>query len=330
MTQAELFNPSRWPYKPYCSDALEFGVSPRPLKTALTKPYIQANPPYLRVWSIHDLDRPGAATAWEDYLLPPPSWAAVNKKNGHAHLVYGLSAPVLLEAEDARQAPLRYLVATEHAFREKLQADPGYSGLITKNPKHPTWHTLYGPRPFYDLGELAEYVDLPKHLPKRKPEQIGLGRNVTLFDYLRQWAYRNIKRFKQDIRNFVVWQAECYDKALSRNGDFLYPLDPSETNHIARSVAKWTWNRFDLEASNAQFSQKQAKRGKSNTSEQQASKGKAGGKASGLSRLSASEDKRASARLMAAKGMTQSAIAEALQVAQKTISNWLRHSQQPD
>jgi len=308
MQQAELFNPSRWPHKPYCSDNLEFGVSVRSLKTALTKPYVQANPPHLRVWSIHDLDRPFAATAWEDCNLPPPSWAAVNKQNGHAHLVWGLSAPVLLEAEDARRAPMRYLVAIEHAFREKLQADCGYSGLITKNPKHPLWHTLYGPQAFFELGELAEYVDLPKHVQKRKPEEIGLGRNVTLFDWLRQWSYRHVRKF----RNFVLWQSECYDKALSRNGDFLYPLHASECHHIAKSVAKWTWNRFDAAASEERFKALQAYRGKK------------GGKASGQSRLAASENKQASARLMAAQGMSTRTIGEELGVNHGTVARWLK------
>ncbi|WP_420093398.1 replication initiation protein, partial [Comamonas testosteroni] len=69
----------------------------------------------------------------------------------------------------------------EEAFRAKLEADSGYAGLMTKNPAHPLWRVLRGPRLAYELGELAEWVDLPKHLPKRKPEEIGLGRNVTVF-----------------------------------------------------------------------------------------------------------------------------------------------------
>lgn len=71
-----------------------------------------------------------ATSAWEGANLPPPSWAATNRENAHAHLVWGLRAPVLVDSPDMRQAPLRYLCAVEAAFREKLQADQGYGGLI--------------------------------------------------------------------------------------------------------------------------------------------------------------------------------------------------------
>jgi hypothetical protein len=135
-------------------------------------------------------------------ILDSNSWTAINQENGHAHIVYGMSAPVLVDSPDMRQAPLRYLCAVEAAFRAKLDADQDYAGLLTKNPVHPLWRTLRGPRLDYDLGELAEYVDLPKHIRKRgkKPEEIGLGRNVTVFEDLRQWAYRNIRGYKADRR----------------------------------------------------------------------------------------------------------------------------------
>jgi hypothetical protein len=261
--QLDLFGSAdRLPRRPYCTDNLSEGLRIRSLAQALTKQYIQINPPCLRVWSIFDVDREGGALAWEDAGLPPPAWAAVNRSNGHAHIVYGLSAPVLVDSPDMRQAPLRFLCAVESAFRAKLEADPGYSGLITKNPAHPLWRVLRGPRLSYELGELAEWVDLPRHLPRRKPEEVGLGRNVTLFDWLRGYAYRNIRHFKGDVRNFVLWQSHLNNKALQRNGDFLHPLDPREVWHIAKSVSKWTWRLFDLEASDARFRELQAARGR--------------------------------------------------------------------
>ncbi len=105
--ELDLFDSDRWPRKPYCSDYLSSGVYIRSLQSAIKKPYIQANPPHLRVWSIYDIDRPGGAIAWEDANLPPPSWAAANRENAHAHLVWGLSAPVLVDSPDMRQGPLR-------------------------------------------------------------------------------------------------------------------------------------------------------------------------------------------------------------------------------
>ena len=62
--QGDLFDLSRWPRRPYCADDLEQGVCIRSLASAIKRPYIQANPPHLRVWAIFDVDRPGAAVLW--------------------------------------------------------------------------------------------------------------------------------------------------------------------------------------------------------------------------------------------------------------------------
>lgn len=304
-TQPDLFATERWPRRPYCSDDLEQGTRIRSLAQALLKPYIQANPPHLRIWSIHDIDRPAAALAWEAAGLPPPSWAAVNPANAHAHLVWGLTAPVLVDSPDMRQGPLRYLCAVEAAYRAALGADASYTGLLTKNPSHERWRTLRGPQMAYELGELAEYVDLTKHIPKgRKVEEVGVGRNVTVFDRLRRWAYVAIRRHREH-RNFVLWQAESYDKALELNGDLLQPLDPRECWHIAKSVSKWTWHK-DAEAY-AAFIQRQQFKG---------AKGAA-------KRWGDNEDKQTSARLMAAKGMSARAIAAELCVGKSTVARWL-------
>jgi hypothetical protein len=260
LDQPDLFAPERWPRRPYCTDTFEDGVRIRSLKQALTKCYIQANPPHMRVWSIYDVDRPWAALAWENSNLPPPSWATVNKQNGHAHLVYGLRAPVLTVSMEARQAPLRYLNAVESAFRAGLGADDGYSGLITKNPSHPLWRTLRGPELAYELGELAEWVDLDRFKARQgvKVAEVGLGRNVTVFDFVRLWAYKKVREYKGQQGGFVHWQKAVYDRCMARNADFGRPMDSREAYHIARSVAKWTWSRFDIEKSDAKFSKLQA------------------------------------------------------------------------
>jgi hypothetical protein len=244
--QPDLFAAERWPRRPYCTDDLAAGLRIRSLKQALTKSYIQANPPHLRVWSLYDIDRPGGGLAWEDANLPPPSWATVNKANGHAHLAYGLRAPVLTTSMEARQAPLRYLNAVEAAFRAALGGDDGFSGLITKNPAHPLWWTLKGPELAYELGDLAEFVDLSRFKadPGVKVAEVGLGRNVTVFDFVRFWSYKNVQQFKEMPRGFIYWQKAVYDRCIARNGDFTIPMDSREVYHIAKSVAKWTWTKY--------------------------------------------------------------------------------------
>lgn len=310
--QLDLFaDIGRWPRRPYCSDDLANGLRIRSLAKALTHPYIQANPPHLRVWALFDIDRAGAALAWEDADLPPPTWTAINRQNGHAHSAWGLEVPVLVDGLGARDAPLRYLCAVESLMAERLQADPGFGGLITKNPAHPLWWTLKGPRLSYSLGELAEYLPgLEKHRPKRRaPDQIGLGRNVALFDRLRQWAYRAIRpHWGGGLQGWNAWLSQCNSRALTYNADFLTPLDGREVWHLARSVAKWTWRNTTAEGFSAW----------------QAAQGRKAGIASGKVRRSASEEKRATARLMAAAGRSVREIAAELGVGKSTVGEWLK------
>jgi len=265
--QQDLFaDQTRWPKKPYCSDDFESGLKIRSLRSALLKPYIQANPPHMRVWSIYDVDRPGAAIAWESAGLLPPAWAATNRVNAHAHLVWGLSAPVLVDGLGARDAPMRYLAAIEGLMRAKLGADQGFSGLITKNPAHSLWRVLRGPRMSYDLGDLAEYLpDLEKHRPKQgvKFERIGLGRNVHLFDTLRHWAYVEIRKYRNaGLADWNQFASAVHTRGLVLNAELfgVRALDHREVYHLCKSVSKWTWKRgrAAVARSDKKFSELQA------------------------------------------------------------------------
>ena len=192
--------------------------------------------------------------------------------------------------------------AIESMMRERLQADPGYSGLITKNPAHPLWRTLRGPRLAYDLCELAEYLPgIEKYRPKRRaPEEVGLGRNVALFDLTRKWAYKAIRSYwGGGLDGWNRWLSVANSRSLVYNGDFKQPLGGREVWHIARSVAKWTWRNTTAEGFSAWQAKAGAKGGKGNSAEAQAEKGRASGKA----RTAASENKRASAVLMRSRGI---------------------------
>ena len=308
--QPDLFATDRWPRRPYCTDDLSTGLRIRSLLQALSKPYVQVNPPKMRVWALFDVDRPQAAMSWQDANLPPPSWVTVNRENGHAHLAYGLSAPVLVEGMEARQAPMRYLAAVESMMRAALDADQGFGGLITKNPVHPLWRTLRGPTMGDELSGLADWLPgLSKHMPRRKQHvQVGLQRNVTLFDHTRHWAYRQIRKYwGGGLNGWNLWMAACNGHALGRNGDFMTPLDPRECWWIAKSVAKWTWAHTTQQG----FSQWQA----------------AQGRKGGLAKGAAYEDKAASARLMRASGMTHRQIAVELGVSHVAVGRWLRLEQ---
>jgi hypothetical protein len=196
-------------------------------------------------------------------------------------------------------------------MREMLQADSGYSGLITKNPEHPLWRTLRGPRLAYDLHELAEYLPgLEKHRPKRRVEEVGLGRNVTLFDAARKWAYKAIRPYwGGGLDGWNAFLSKTNTRALVYNADFKNPLDGREVWHIAKSIAKWTWKNTTAQG----------------FSEWQSVQGAKGGKKGMLQRWGDNEDKQSSAKIMAATGRTQQEIADELGVSRMTVSRWLKN-----
>lgn len=250
----------RLPRRPYCADDLAAGVRIRGLEQALKCRYIQPNPPDLKFWLVYDIDRAAGAMAWDDVNLPAPNWSATNPKNGHAHLAYGIRVPVYT-ADPEHDKPLRLAAAIDQAYREKLKADLGYVGLITKNPTHPDWLVSWHTHHLYELGELAEWVELPRKVRKNARLDYGLGRNVTLFEKLRYWAYAAVLEYRLNGAKYEQWHQAVLAQA-SKYNDFPAPLPENEVGHTAKSVSKWVWNRYTGRMSDEAFTQRQAARGK--------------------------------------------------------------------
>lgn len=312
--QLDIFS-SRLPHAPYCSDDLSFGLDIRRKQHAVQKRYIQHNPPPTIAYLIFDLDRPDSCFAWSDAFLPVPAWVAVNPENGHSHIAYGLSAPVC-RTNAALAAPLKLAAAIEAAYTEALNADRGYTGLITKNPLHKHWKTFFPATEAanfgsYELSELAEYVTLPKKLSK-KSERIGVGRNVSLFDELRYWAYRAVREYWRP-GGFKAWQSAVMLKSEKLN-NFPEPLPCSECAGIARSVAKWVWKNTTPDSFH-EFIQE------THTQEIQAKRGRR----SGVVRAAKATEKAAKAQEMKGQGMSPTEIAKELKCGVSSVYRWLSH-----
>lgn len=253
-SESQLFTETRWPRRPYCTNSLNNGLIIRPLHKAIQKPYIQYNPPTIKAWMIFDCDYRGAADAWQ-YCLPAPTWVTINKKNGHAHLAYGLETPVAVH-KNSKYKPILLFNEIYVRFANVLSADKAYNGLITKTPFHSEWITLYYGA-LYSMNELFEYVEDVK-LDKEK--EIGMkkekekdGRNVRLFNALRKWAYYNIAQYKV-FTNLDIWKSVLYKEALEINKRISFPmLDEREVWHTAKSVAKWTWNKYSTKTLEAEI-----------------------------------------------------------------------------
>ena len=228
------------PYFPYCTNDLGYGIKKMPRDMAIKRRNIQHNPScHVRAVAF-DVDKTNGTHHWYDVGAPEPNYITVNPENGHSHLIYMLDTPVTT-TEAGRSKPRFYLEAIERGLSELLSADVGYVGLITKNPLHEHWKT-YAPRSeSYTLDELGEYIDLT--LPKPiKRELDGLGRNNRLFDDLRFWCYKHVNSARNNML-FEQWLDVVIERGIKLNS-FERPLMFPEIKATARSVAKWSWEKY--------------------------------------------------------------------------------------
>lgn len=302
-----LFGSEQLPRRPRCTnDPAVFGTYVRSLEVALGHRYIQHNRPSKVTYLVFDVDRPGAAYAWMDEDLAPPTWTCTNPLNGHAHLVYALEAPVVTSSE-GHQRPARFVSAIIAAFTKKLKADGNYNGSLTKNPLHPAWRTEVFAGRAYSLSELHEYVDLRGVFRRRRSIEGTLGRNASLFDDLRLWAYPKVLAARLGSLTFDDWHREVQTEAHARNkfAD-ASPLPRREVDHLAKSIARWTWREYTgCGPVSAELSAQQARRGKL--------KG-AGKRSEGL-------------RLLVI-GRSVAEVSVELEVSERTVYNWAKRQRQ--
>lgn len=208
------------------------------MSSAIGYRYIQANHWNSISQLVFDIDRPVCVDEIiHDLLLPAPNLLTRNPTNGHGHAVYFLTNPIHRNSHSRRE-PLRYAASVEAGLCAALGADFGYTGLLTKNPTHPRWQTEIVHCGGYDLPTLADYVDLT---PANRPDY-GLGRNVSLFEQLRRWAYRSIRQGWPELQQ---WRRAVFARAQMLNQQFDNPLHDREVTSTSRSVADWVHDRFD-------------------------------------------------------------------------------------
>ncbi|WP_407641560.1 replication initiation protein [Acinetobacter tianfuensis] len=293
----------------------------RPKSIAVKKPYIQVNPPLMTIYFVFDDDKEDSALSWFDAGLPQPFWTTQNPINGHCHHCYKLEIP-LCTSEFASVKAIKYAQAIYYAFALKMGADLSYSHLITQNPTHQQWRTTYWTKQTYSLDYLADFVDLPKKLPK-KFEVVGLGRNVTMFEKGRHWAYRAIRDYMHHNSSYE-WERAVRAQIEAINSGFEQPLPYSEVKATAKSIAKWVWRNHNSAEFQQAFSEKQAKRGKKGALVANANgANQKGGKA----RSKQYYDMRQEALKLKIIGKSIKEISTLLNVHRNTVSNWLKDYQ---
>jgi hypothetical protein len=233
------------PYLARCSDN-KTATRVRPREFALRYPYMQVNQFGRVSWLIFDLDHANALL-WDDQGLPAPNLVVRNRNNGHSHLYYAIH-PVLT-GDAARDKPIQYMKAVYRAYAERLKADPAYSsGPVSKTPGHPWWETAELHSYVYELGELADYVELS--VPRWKSvdlDEVEHSRHCILFEQMRFYAYSivNQERDTGSYDHFLSrLEAFAHNANDFRRRGFSRDLLLSSLRSTVRSVGRWTWNRY--------------------------------------------------------------------------------------
>jgi hypothetical protein len=235
------------PYLSRCSDD-KTATRIRPRNYAIRYPYMQINRPGFVSWLIFDLDH-NQALKWETAGLPAPNLIVRNRQNGHCHYYYAI--PPVCTTEAARPKPIAYMKAVYEAFAARLEADMNFhSGPVAKTPGHRWWDTLELHSHVYELGELADYVDLAAPTPWRKSvnlDDASHSRHCLMFEQLRHYAYSivNRERGQGSFESFTrLLEAYAYNHNSFGKFGFTENLPLSSLRATVKSVARWTWERY--------------------------------------------------------------------------------------
>lgn len=230
------------PLWPLASDDLKAGIYRTARATARGRRYIEANPQALSNLLVVDVDHEDALmrSLWDrrEWL---PNAVVENPENGHAHAVWALAEPIT-RTEYARRKPLAFAAAVTEGLRRSVDGDKAYSGLMTKNPEHTSWHTSWISSELYSLGQLAEHLDAAGFMPApswkrtRRRRPVGLGRNCSIFETARVWAYRELRHHWGDPEGLRV---AIVERVHELNAEFSEPLPAREALDIAHSIHRW-------------------------------------------------------------------------------------------
>lgn len=241
----ETFTKEYRPFRPWASnDVKNQGVTRKPRQEALGMKYIQANVSGARNLIILDIDQDDAAWGlkskiFDDSSLPVPHFISTNPGTGHAH--YGL----FIEGVAKTGKQLHAFEKARRGLSVVAGGDPFYSGNIFRNPLSGWADTEFFEAPLYTFKELQAFT-ANTLIPSRKEvlEQ-GEGRNVTLFERGRAFAYREYyKALRTGSTAFFADSLEAY--LVAENALFPVMLPRSEVLSVCRSIDSWVSRTFSL------------------------------------------------------------------------------------
>lgn len=261
---------SRTPWLPAATDDYSRGCYPYKRPLALKKRHVQFNRKHTVSVLLFDVDRRDAGLAWERHGLPPPTWIATNRDNGHAHLAYVLDAPVRRTYETTRK-PVWLVELVSRAMTAALDADRSYQHFLTKNPLHPDW-IVVAVNKTYTLDELCDWI------PDEFLAAAALKSNFNLtdaisstdssvpkaFDICRHIAYSHWRMVVTEIRatGRSATLEELTFEALTDPSIGELHLRKDTLERIIRQVGRWVEQNYDERKADHLLIQRQSRRGK--------------------------------------------------------------------
>lgn len=254
------------PYYPRCSNN-KTSIDQKPAEYAVRQPYMQVNREHMVSWLVFDIDDPNAARAreifpqfyWEAAGLPEPNIVVSKKPQpdekqmvGGCHLFYAI-VPVCT-SEQARKRPQDYMRAVYKAMGQRIGNDPAFTPFgkrVVKTPGHPEWKTWNIHNHVYELGELADSVELESTNYFIRTKIVDYSnessRHCLLFDEIRRYAYRIVKDFRKRS-DLLAFEAELLGYAEEKNTfakrGFRENLTFSQVRATVKSISTWTWNNY--------------------------------------------------------------------------------------
>ena len=134
-----------------------------------------------------------------------------------------------------------------------------------------------------------------------------------MFDTVRKWAYKAIRAHRGGI--YSSWLDEVIKHCLSVNEAFLEPLPYSEVKATAKSIATYCWKKDAY--CYQEFIDRQSRKGQLGGLKSDSSRG-------GIARSCKYSLKRIEAKKLKENGVSNTVIAQQLQVSRATVINWLK------
>ena len=245
---------------------------------ALKNEHIQPNHENMWKFIIID-DDVNSPDAYVDLPVPPPNLIVINPESGHCQRWYFLANGVSRSPQSQRKFQDYYL-KTLFKLTAIYHGDAAYNGNLARNPVYPKHICLYPRFKPYTLNELNSGMGISKsdyekgnpdkseaflriqeycRQNKKMSDNMGAGRNCTIFDVLRVKAYKIHHEYgtETDFALDLRFEAQKINKNYFPNN----PLPDNELKHIANSIARYCFTKLRNRQFSSSFIERQKVRG---------------------------------------------------------------------